>query len=105
MHKPVTSSGRSRKLWSEQNAVAEMQHILGNFIKYGAMVFDPCMEKGASAKAFLMVQQRRKFTACDIDDGCVEKTMPYLLETFSMRILSKDSDKVRNSEAENEAIL
>lgn len=77
---------------SEQKPVAVIHRILWKFTKECCTVFEPCIGNGATAKACFLEVEHKKFSGRDSDSDCIEKIMPFILETLSGQALSKNSN-------------
>lgn len=101
MDKRVTNPGRRLLLRPVHKPVMLMQHIFSKFTKPGAMVIDPCMETGATARVCLTDPLHCKTTGSDSDGTCIKKMMLSLLESFEWQILNEVSGIVENGDVEN----
>lgn len=65
------------------------------------MVLDPCKGTGTAAKASLEQIQNSKITGTDSDGACVEKIVPFLLETIEIKILNEELEIVISAVVEH----
>lgn len=69
-----------------------ISHFIRKYTRPGAMVLDPYLGSGATAKSCLLLCKHRKFVGWDSDLDCALKMRPSLLRMFAEQVLCSDSD-------------
>jgi DNA modification methylase len=103
---PQTSTagkGKPKMVRPEQKSIAWIKTLVNKYCPRGGIVFDPFAGTLSTAKACISLAQHRKCICGDIDNDCLQLSMPSLVEVFAEQILSDNSDISGTSEVQDAA--